>query len=378
MRIALNTTPTNSTTTTPSTSRLCFVGDLMVGRKVSEWTKIRQPQDFWGDVGAELNAADAVLGNLESPITNHPGRWSDGWKAFRFRADPAVTDVLRAANVRAVNLANNHMMDFGARGLADTLQYLDYSGIAGAGAGLDLQDAWTPTIFQAGSLKVGLIGITDNMPEYAARSGKPGTAYLPINTEPPTLALVARQIEELRKLHAETIVLSIHWGPNLRTWPPARFRAFARAAIDLGIDIVHGHSAHLVQGIEIHNGGLILYDTGDFLDDYWVFPGFRTDQSFAFFVDYSNGRPEQLVMVPVCFHRGSLKRARGTEFIQISQRMRRRSLRLGTVLEQGPDRLSARIAPPTNLNLYRFGIEKNRIVPFTEGTHPMPLTQGVG
>ncbi len=64
----------------------------------------------------------------------------------------------------------------------------------------------------------------------------------------------------------------------MRTWPPARFKAFARRAVELGADVFHGHSTHLFRGVEAHAGGVILYSVGDFLDDYRVFPGVRIDR----------------------------------------------------------------------------------------------------
>ena len=67
---------------------------------------------------------------------------------------------------------------------------------------------------------------------------------------------------------AEIIVLSVHWGPNYRWWPPHRYRRFAREAVNLGVDIVHGHSAHVLQAVEFHGNGLILYDTGDYMEDF--------------------------------------------------------------------------------------------------------------
>src|SRR4051812_16959215 len=99
------------------TTRICFVGDLMLGRRVSERIGRQTPVQFWDDTLPVLYGADAVIANLESPITSHPGRWSEGWKAFRFAARPEATDILAAGNIRAVNLANNHILDCEAKGV---------------------------------------------------------------------------------------------------------------------------------------------------------------------------------------------------------------------------------------------------------------------
>jgi poly-gamma-glutamate synthesis protein (capsule biosynthesis protein) len=319
---------------TGGSARICFVGDLMLGRKISRAIGERQARAFWGDTLDLLTEADAVVANLESPITDHEGRWSEGWKAFRFAASPRAIDLLQIANVRALNIANNHMLDCNAQGLADTLTHLKKADISCAGAGMNLHEAWKPTLFRAGPITVGLIGCTDNMKEFAAQGDKPGTSYLRINNEPGTLALIDRLVQEVRAAGGQTVILSIHWGPNLRPWPPARFRKFARAAIGLGVNVVHGHSAHLVQGVEFHGGGLILYDTGDFLTDYWVFPGIRIDHSFAFVVDYQNYRPVRLNLVPVKLKLGRISLAQDEDFAQITNTMIRRSKRLGTRLRR--------------------------------------------
>jgi len=331
------------------TARLCFVGDLMLGRRVSEKLCSTQPSEFWGDTLPLLNSADAVVANLESPITEHDGRWSRGWKAFRFAARPQASEILRAGNIRAVNLANNHILDCEEKGLDDTMRHLEESRICHVGAGMNLQDAWTPKILRAGGLAVGIIGITDNMKAFAAQQQRPGTSYLAINTEPATLALIGHLVAELQSVGADIVVLSTHWGPNLRPWPSSQFRQFAHAVIDAGVDMVHGHSAHLVQGVEAYGGGLILYDTGDFLDDYWVFPGIRIDYSFVFLIEYRATVRPRLHMVPVKLTPGRVSRATGDDFIRITRDMKRKSLRLGTILRSSQDGLELEFALPRRL-----------------------------
>jgi hypothetical protein len=91
-----------------------------------------------------------------------------------------------------------------------------------------------------------------------------------------------------------------------RLSPRRRFQAFARAAIDGGVDVIHGHSAHVVQGVEIYKGRPILYDTGNFVDDYWKFP-FLPDVSFVFLLDLQVGGPQRLRMVPIRLHPAPLR-----------------------------------------------------------------------
>lgn len=237
---------------------LAFVGDVMLGRGIDALRAVRRPEAFWGDTLALLHAADAVVANPECPITAHDQPWRRAWKAYHFRAGPGAVDLLKAAKIRAVNLANNHILDFEVPGLLDTLAHLDAAEIVHAGAGRDSRDAARPALFELAGHRIGLIGLTDNVPEFAAGKHAAGTNYVPIRPNHATLSLIDLQVRGLRHAGAEVVILSAHWGPNLRSWPPARFKAFARRAVELGVDVFHGHSAHPFQGVLAASGGLWL------------------------------------------------------------------------------------------------------------------------
>jgi poly-gamma-glutamate synthesis protein (capsule biosynthesis protein) len=326
---------------------LAFVGDIMLGRRVDAALAGRDPESLWGDTVPLLRASAGVVGNLECPITTHGQEWKNGWKAFRFRAGPRALDALRAANIRAVNLANNHILDFADRGLMDTLDRLDEAGIAHVGAGRDSEGAVRPAILDLPGVRLGLIGFTDNMPEFAATARGPGTAYMAIRSDAATLGVIRMLVQDLRRAGADLVVLSVHWGPNLRMRPPRRFRNFARQAAELGVDVVHGHSAHLIQGVELHNGSVILYDTGDFLDDYWIFPFIRTDRSLLFLLRLVGGRMRRLDLVPVRLTPARVMLARGREAEAIRRCMRRRCLALGTQVSDGAIGLQVALGAPS-------------------------------
>jgi poly-gamma-glutamate synthesis protein (capsule biosynthesis protein) len=292
---------------------LAFVGDLMLGRGVDAVAGTRVPEDFWGDLAPLLGNADSVIGNLECPITETAERWKRCPKSFRFRASPKAIDILKAGNVGGVCLANNHMLDCDVAGLMDTLAHLDRAGIARAGAGGNVRDAVRPALFKAGGVTVGMVSVTNTMRPFAAGPDRAGTHYIRVNCADSTLDPLRCVERDLRRGGADITILSAHWGPNLRPWPPARYRRFARAVIDLGFDVFHGHSAHILQGVEFRNKGLILYDTGDCLDDYWVFPGIRTDRSAVFFVEFGVGGVERLNIVPILLTPTKVRRARGLE-----------------------------------------------------------------
>ncbi len=316
---------------------LALTGDVMLGRGVNETLGAARPEEPWGDVLPLLHSADLRLINLECAITEHKQPWSRTSKVFHFRADPlAALRVLEAAHIEACSLANNHTLDFEEQGLLDTLAHLDAAGIRHAGAGRDGEEAARPAILEGG---VALVAFTDNEPPFAAGPGKPGTNYLPVSVEPEVLRRVEEAIGTAREAGARTVVFSNHWGPNMVERPRDVFRRFARAVVDLGADVYYGHSAHVFQGVEIYRGKPILYDTGDFIDDYAVDPRLRNDRSFLFRVSMEDGALERLELFPVILPYARVELARGTEREAILDRMVSLSVEMGTAFDRGEDRL---------------------------------------
>src|SRR5918995_3287907 len=313
---------------------VALVGDVMLGRGVNAALRILRPEQPWGDVLPLLVSADLRIINLECALTDHEQPWTRTPKVFHFRADYSAIEVLQAARVDCCSLANNHTLDFEERGLLDTLEHLKAAGIQYAGAGLDREQAARPALLTARSdrtSRVALLAFTDNEPPFAARPGRPGTNYLPVSLEPDVLRRVEAVVTAVREAGADTVVFSNHWGPNMVQRPSVLFRQFARAVIERGVDVYYGHSAHVFQGVEIYRGKPILYDTGDFIDDYAVDPRLRNDWSFLFRVSMEEGRFERLDLTPVKLSYARVDLATGGEREIILDRMERLSAEMGTV-----------------------------------------------
>ena len=302
----------------------------MLGRGVAAEIASRDPASFWGDVRPLLLGSDLVIANLECAITSHAVPWTRTRKAFHFRAPPAAVQVLRAAGVRAVSLANNHVLDFEEAGLRDTLRHLDAAGIAHAGAGENLEKAREPAIVDVGGRKIGIVAFTDNEPGWAARPGRPGTSYLRFLPGPGALRVVRQAVVRAREGGAELVVLSLHWGPNMVQRPRRPFPAFARAAIHLGVGLIHGHSAHSFHGVGIHRGAPILYDTGEALDDYAGDALLRNDRSFVFLAVMRASRVYALRLVPIRIGDARVQLARGRDFEETCRRMEALCREMGT------------------------------------------------
>src|SRR5215216_414235 len=310
---------------------LAFAGDVMLGRGVDAALEGMRPEEPWGDALPLLDAADLRLINLECAITSHVNPWNRTPKTFHFRADPSrAVGVLRAARIDACSLANNHTLDFEERGLLDTLEHLDAAAIRHAGAGRDENEAARPAHLPAGVARVALVAFTDNEPPFAAGPDRPGTNYLPTSLEPEVLDRVEAAIADVREAGAQTVVFSNHWGPNMVERPSYLFRRFARAVVDRGADVYFGHSAHVFQGVEVYRDKPILYDTGDFIDDYAVNERLRNDRSFVFRVSVEGGEFRRLELFPVVLAYARTALAAGEEREQILRRMERLSAEMGT------------------------------------------------
>jgi poly-gamma-glutamate capsule biosynthesis protein CapA/YwtB (metallophosphatase superfamily) len=322
---------------------LALMGDVMLGRRVAEALNYHMgPEEPWGGLMALLDAADLRIINLECAITDNEQPWTRTAKVFHFRTPPSAIETLRTARIDACSLANNHTLDFEEQGLLDTLEHLDAAGIRHAGAGRNQEEAADPAILivPADQMhQVALLAFTDNEPSFAAGTDRPGTNYLPVSLRPEVLRRVERAVSAVREAGVDTVLFSNHWGPNMVQRPKESFRRFARAVIDLGVDIYYGHSAHVFQGVEIYHGKPILYDTGDFIDDYAVNRELRNDWSFFFRVSVEEGRFERLDLIPVKLSYARVDLATGGEREIILDRMERLSAEMGTVFARREDAL---------------------------------------
>ena len=319
---------------------LALAGDVMLGRVVNDEIRRRGFAWPWGDLGPVLREADLFLINLECALTRETRCWqpASGYKPFHFRADPDVVATLESGRVDFASLANNHIGDFGTAGLLETLAVLDRAGIGRAGAGRDLAEARAPVRLAAGGLGVSVVAFADHPVDWAATATSPGINYTPVSLDPAEFAAVEHAIAEARR-GADLVVVSMHWGPNMRPRPTPEFRAFAARVVDAGADIFWGHSAHVVQGIEVLDGRLVLYDTGDFVDDYAVDPGLRNDLSALFLVRVGSAGLERLEIVPVFIDEMRVNLAPEPEGAWFSRRLRELSAELGTELLSEGSRL---------------------------------------
>lgn len=276
------------------------------------------PVDFawpWGDALRVLaeEAPDVRLINLETSVTG--GGEIDGGKRLHYRMSPANVPCLTAARPDACALANNHVLDFGRTGLADTLDALTGAGIAVAGAGRTAREAEHPTALPTGrgnrvvfvSLGTRSSGIPGG---WAATPDRAGVDLLPDVSEDVARAVTDRV--RRTRCSGDVVVASVHWGSNWGYDVPDAHVDFAHALIDGGVDLVHGHSSHHPRPVEVHRGKLILYGCGDLINDYEGISGheeYRDDLRLLYFatVRPDTGHLVRLRMAPMRAHRMRLR-----------------------------------------------------------------------
>lgn len=318
---------------------LALTGDVMFGRLVAEAIE-RYGADYpLGDVTPLLRKADVAFFNLECVIAQGGTPWIP--KVFHFRAPPEAMEILKRAGIDAVALANNHVLDFHEEALLEMLDRLKEAKIASTGAGKDDQEAQTPAIVSKKGLKVALVAVSDNEPDWEAKKDKPGIFHTPLDTQSVQFNKLKRLIQKT-KAEANILVVSAHVGPHMRVSPEKVYRDFAHVILGAGADIYWGSSNHIFQGIERVGKKVILYDTGDFVDDYMVDPKLRNDRSFLFLLELTKAGVGQIELVPIRITNMQVNLAKGGDASWTIKRMRRLCQELGTEAAERDDRLIIR------------------------------------
>ncbi|MGG7554447.1 MULTISPECIES: CapA family protein [Pseudomonas] len=306
---------------------------------------IPRPVDFnyiWGVALDEFERRQphARIINLETAVSRR-GRPEP--KGINYRMSPENFPAISAAGIDCCVLSNNHVLDWGAPGLADTLATLANNGICSAGAGHNRQSAEAPAVLaqpDGRRLLVFGLGAPDSgiPPQWAATDSRAGVARLE-DLSMQSLRPVAERILKYKN-PGDRVVASIHWGGNWGFEIPREQVRFAHALIDeAGVDVVHGHSSHHIKGIEVYRERLILYGCGDLLNDYEGIEGhadYRGDLGLLYFASLApDGHLQTLELIPTRLQRFRLCRAEGDDRQWLQDTLSRECKRLGSSLQTG-------------------------------------------
>jgi len=255
-------------------------GDVIPHQAVREAANaVGEGQQGWAGLFSEVNdvfhSADFGFVNMETPVApNH----SKGSKQFMFDAPIALPEALKASGIKIVSFANNHVMDQGWAGFAETREHLREVGLLFAGTGDTTQQSWQPVFTEANGIKVGWLGMTrwlngnrnpdkDDLPRvnFFPYPGEAGGA--PGMDEAGALAAI-----KTARAQCDLLVVSIHWGIEYATAPRPEDVDLAHKMLEAGASVIVGHHPHVLQAVETYKTSdgrntVIFYSLGNFLSN---------------------------------------------------------------------------------------------------------------
>ncbi len=278
------TTRVLSATWPRETARVTFVaaGDVIPHQPVVQSAtahKAETNHDGWDALFADtadlFQSADYGFVNLETPVAPAHSR---GSKPFLFDAPVALIESLKASGVKIVSFANNHVMDQGWAGFAETRQHLTEQGLLFAGSGDTAQAAWKPVIIEKNGLKIGVLGMTRwlNGNRNPDKDDAPHVNFFPYpNDSGGAPGLDQAQLIEAVKAarqQCDFLVLSIHWGTEYAPAPRPDDTDLAHKLMDSGASVLIGHHPHVLQPVETYltpdgRSTVIFYSLGNFLSN---------------------------------------------------------------------------------------------------------------
>jgi Bacterial capsule synthesis protein PGA_cap len=236
---------------------LAAVGDVNLGDGPAAQMRARGLRWPWRGTARVLRGADIAFANLECAISS---RGRPVPKKFRFRGSPASLRVAGSyAGLDVLNLANNHIADYGWRAFFDTLRLIRRYGMVGVGAGGNLRTAARPRIVTRLGLRIGFVGFSEILPwAFFAGPSKPGTVFA-------TPRAIRAGVRAARR-RADVVIATFHWGAELHGRESGHQRDLARLALRNGATAVIGAHPHVLQPIRRPSRHrLVAYSLGNFV-----------------------------------------------------------------------------------------------------------------
>jgi poly-gamma-glutamate capsule biosynthesis protein CapA/YwtB (metallophosphatase superfamily) len=261
-----------------SEATLIAVGDVAPDRE--------DPRECFSRTRDLLTSADFAFCQLETSLANKGVRLPQARHAVLTK--PNVAPAMREAGFTAVSFAGNHSLDWGNEAFFETIANLNTAGMDVIGAGANIVEARRPVIQEANGVRIAFLAYSTILPQaYWAEANRPGVAPMRAHTvyeaiehdQPGTPARIhtfphredlAAMCADIRaaKQKADVVAVSHHWGIHFVPYVLADYQPdVGRAAIDAGADIVLGHHAHILKGVEVYRGKPILYSLCNFATD---------------------------------------------------------------------------------------------------------------
>lgn len=242
--------------TAPDSFVIAFAGDILLHRALVRRARVGDYgydfNPYFRNVKADITAADLGICHLETLIAGHPGRYS-GYP--RFQVPHQIADALRATGFDGCSLASNHTADGGAASLRATIAHFDRIGLRHTGAAVGVSSI-EPALHELGGRTVAHLSYT-----YGSNASYTGLSLNLIEA-----GRIARDVEKVRSRDAHSfVIVSLHWGTEYRSGLSEYQEAVIESLKDLGIDVIVGHHAHVVQPMFRRGGLHVLAGLGNFL-----------------------------------------------------------------------------------------------------------------
>lgn len=239
------------------TITLAACGDILLHGRYQDIAELEGADRVFERLAPLLCESDLLVGNLETVLS---GELEPRGDKLCLRGDPRYARALADAGFKVLSLANNHCLDYGPEGLAQTRLHLESAGIVALGAGADLREASRPAVLAHKGVRLGFLAACHE----STRPGPPATVSGPgiAPIEPEDLLA---NVEALAR-DVDHVILLLHWGLEYASYPTPEQVELARCAIDKGASAVLGHHSHCLQGVETYRGGVIAYSLANLTD----------------------------------------------------------------------------------------------------------------
>jgi poly-gamma-glutamate synthesis protein (capsule biosynthesis protein) len=239
---------------------ITFTGDVLLDRGVRQFVEHRSVDKLFSPfVDSVFQSSDLVVANLECPATKIR---QPAFKQYIFRAEPEWLQTLKAHGITHLNLANNHSVDQGRIGLADTKKNIQEAGMIPIGAGDNMQEAAQPVLLASTPRNVYLLtSLQMPLENFSYLPDKTSVSHEDLDS----LKTRVRQLKETDPCCY--IIVSLHWGGEHTLRPVPLQRQQAHQLIDAGVDALICHHTHTLQTIEQYQGKPIYYSIGNFIFD---------------------------------------------------------------------------------------------------------------
>ena len=239
--------------------KILIAGDFVPRERVLEKIKKNDYADVFADLKPYIDQADYSILNLEAPLVLDSSRAQPIQKVGPSLGAPLETiDVIKSAGFNCVTLANNHIMDYGAQALKDTISTLNEKQILHVGAGQSLNDASKVLYLDDGAQVVAVVNFCEN--EFSIAGDNSAGAF------PLSIVKNYHQIQEAKE-GADRVVVIVHGGHELYQLPSPRMKELFHFFVEVGADAVINHHQHCYSGYEVYRGKPIFYGLGNLCFD---------------------------------------------------------------------------------------------------------------